>query len=213
MGGRRRVAALVAIGAAVAVLASACTPAQSNSAGPLDRAAEAKRATRELAAAQRQDFGCNNVVMSEEPRTTLAPEHLVLLRDAYAVAEPCWDKIVFTFEATGDDMPPGYDIEYCKPPFTDGPEGQFNVETLGDAFLCLTMKPAASYDTRVPGRPPQTYLGNLRLALDDMAHTEIVRHRMDGDGTVIWLIGLDTKRPFTVDGANNPPRVTVYIAR
>jgi hypothetical protein len=28
---------------------------------------------------------------------------------------------------------------------------------------------------------------------------------------VVWLIGLDTCRPFTVDAANHPPRVTIDI--
>jgi len=152
--------------------------------------------------------------MSEEDRKTAAPEHLVLLTDAYAVGEPCWDKIVFTFEPTGADMPPGYEVGYRKGPFTEGPEGQYNVETLGDAFLFITFTPAASTDTRDPSRPVQMYKGNLRLRLDEtIHHTEIVRKLIDGDGTVMWLIGLDTKRPFTVDAANRPPRVSVYIAR
>jgi hypothetical protein len=27
----------------------------------------------------------------------------------------------------------------------------------------------------------------------------------------VWLIGLDERRPFTVDAANHPPRVTVLV--
>jgi hypothetical protein len=199
--------------AVVALVAVGCTPTTSDRTTSLDRAAAAKRATRQLAAAQATDLGCSNVVVSEERRSTTSPEHLLLLTDAYAVAEPCWDKIVFTFQATGDDMPPGYEIEYRKPPFTEGANGQFPVETLGEAFLFITMSPASETDARDPGRPKQMYKGNLRLLLRDMHHTEIVRKLIDGDGTVMWLIGLDQKRPFTVDAANNPPRVTVYIAR
>lgn len=195
------------------VLAAGCSPTSTTGASAADRAARAREATRELEAAQRKDLGCKNVVMSEEDRKTSPPEHLVLLTDAYAVAEPCWDKIVFTFEPTGADMPPGYEVGYRKGPFTEGPEGQYNVETLGDAFLFITFTPAASVDNQVEGRPVQTYKGNLRLLLKDMHHTEIVRKLIDGDGTVMWLVGLDTKRPFTVDAANQPPRVSVYIAR
>jgi hypothetical protein len=44
-----------------------------------------------------------------------------------------------------------------------------------------------------------------------MHHTCIVRHMEDGLGTVNWLIGLDTRRPFTVDAYNNPPRVDVLV--
>ena len=212
--GRRRTRGTVAVLLAVAALVAAgCSPTTSNRAGSEDRAAQAREATRQLEAAQRKELGCKNVVMSEEDRTTSPPEHLVLLTDAYAVAEPCWDKIVFTFEPTGADMPPGYSVGYRKGPFTEGPEGQFTVETLGDAFLFVTFTPAAATDGTDPNRPLQTYKGNLRLLLKDMHHTEIVRKLIDGDGTVMWLIGLDEKRPFTVDGANQPPRVSIYIAR
>jgi hypothetical protein len=196
----------------VALLGAACSPVGSNQADGVERAEAAAEATRELEAAQRKDLGCDNVVMSEEKRVTTPPEHLVLLTDAYAVGEPCWDKLVFTFEPTGDDMPPGYEIEYQKGPFTEGENGQFPVETLGDAFLFLTLRPASQVD----GDGSQTYKGNLRLRLDeDIHHTEIVRilKQVDGDDAVRWLIGLDAKRPFTVDAANRPPRVTVYIAR
>lgn len=196
------------------LVGTACTGTTTGAEAPVevDRAQVAREATRELDAARRRDLGCANVVMSEGDRTTRPPEHLLRLTDAYAVAEPCWDKIVFTFESTGADMPPGYDIGYEKGPFTEGDAGQYTVETLGTAFLYVTFSPAASVK-ETGGRPQQTYLGNLRLTLRDMHHTEIVRKIIDGDGTVMWLIGLDVKRPFTVDAANNPPRVSVYIAR
>lgn len=208
---RGTVAALLAV---AALVAAGCSPTTSEGASAEDRAAEAREATRRLEAAQRKELGCKNVVMSEEDRSTAPPEHLVLLTDAYAVGEPCWDKIVFTFEPTGADMPPGYQVGYRKPPFTEGPEGQFTVETLGEAFLFVTFTPAASTDFSDESRPLQTYRGNLRLLLDgSIHHTEIVRKLIDGDGTVMWLIGLDEKRPFTVDAANQPPRVSIYIAR
>jgi len=194
------------------VVAAGCSPTRtSGQTTTSDRGAIAKEATRQLEQAQHQDLGCANVVMSEEKRVTAPPEHLVLLTDAYAVAEPCWDKIVFTFAPTGADMPPGYDIGYEKGPFTEGDAGQYTVETLGDAFLFIKLTPASQTD----GDGKQTYKGNLRLTLTDMHQTRIVRilKQIDGDDTVRWLIGLDTKRPFTVDAANNPPRVTVYIAR
>jgi hypothetical protein len=191
---------------------AACAPTTSRGADTVDRAAAARAATRALEAAQERDPGCANVVMSEETRATTGPEHLVQLTDAYAVAEPCWDKVVFTFESTGADMPPGYQVEYRKGPFTEGDAGQYTVETLGEAFLYVTLAPATSTEGGDP-EAPDTYPGNLRLRLDGMHHTEIVRKIIDGPGTQMWLIGLDVKRPFTVDAANSPPRVAIYIAR
>jgi hypothetical protein len=202
-----------ALGIVIVLVGAACSPPTGGDAADVDRAERARAATRALEQAQETDVSCANVVMSEKKRSTSQPEHLVLLEDARATAEPCWDKIEFSFQPTGDDMPPGYEIEYCEPPFTEGDHGQYTVETLGEAFLCVTFTPASSFEPSESGRGAQTYRGNLRLRLDGMHHTEIVRKKIDGLGTVMWLIGLDTRRPFTVDAVNHPPRVILYIAR
>lgn len=193
------------------VVIAACSPTVANETSGADRAKAAKEATKNLEAAENKDLGCGNVVTSRGHRATPAPEHLLLLVDAFAVPEDCWDKIVFTFQATGDDMPPGYDIEYREPPFTDPNGGQ--IATVGEAFLYLTFKPVSQYDDR-EGRHKQMYLGNLRLTLTDTHHTQLVSKLTDAeDGTQSWVIGLDSRRPFTVDAASDPPRVTVYIMR
>jgi len=198
----------------VGIAVSGCVPGATHSASSTSdaRAVAAKRATARLQAAERQQLGCAHVTMSDERRATPTPEYPVFLIDAVATAEPCWDKIVFTFQPTVTDTPPGYEIEYRKPPFVEGPDNA-PVDTLGTDFLWLTFKPASSTDASDPNHPLLTYRGNLRLRLADMNHTQLVRKIMDGDGTVSWLIGLDAKHPFTVDAANNPPRVIVYIAK
>ncbi|HEY6319191.1 MAG TPA: hypothetical protein VI462_15060 [Acidimicrobiia bacterium] len=64
-----------------------------------------------------------------------------------------------------------------------------------------------------------TYKGNLRLALPTMSHTLIVEYLNTlpqpspdpNQSQVVWLIGLDAKRPFTTDAANSPPRVSVLV--
>jgi hypothetical protein len=210
---RARLGALLA----VALLAgAACSPGRTAASGE-QRAADAKHATRELAEAAARDLGCGNIVTSRDKRVTAPPEHMVLLTDAYAVAEPCWDRVTFTFQPTGANAPPGYTIEYRDPPFVEGDEGQYTVETLGNAFLYITFAPATETDWS-SGRPRQSYPGNLRLTLVDMHYTEIVRKIMDHpDGTQSWLIGITEKRPFTVDAvadsANRVSRVSVYIMR
>jgi hypothetical protein len=198
----------------VAALALAsCTAgrgATDNAAAQKQSAQAAKQAAQALQRAKNRDPGCEFLVAREAKRSIPAPKDILFLTDAVAAPQPCYDKITFTFASTGADLPPGYDVEYQKGPFTEGAK-KSPVETLGTAFLVVTFKPAASTDGRDPAKPKQMYLGNLRLSLRNMHHTCIVRHLEDGLGTVNWLIGLDTKRPFTVDAYNNPPRVDVLI--
>jgi hypothetical protein len=191
---------------------AACT---ATGASDADRAKQRVQEARKASAAQarvqgNRDPGCQYIVTSQARRFTAPPKDLLLLSGAEAVSEPCWDRITFVFDPTGQDLPPGYEVEYRKPPFVEGPTGA-PVETLGDAFLFVTFTPASATDARDPGRPIQVYRGNLRLRLQDMHHAVIVRKLVDGDGTVMWLIGLDAKRPFTVDASNQPPRVSILV--
>jgi hypothetical protein len=199
------VAAVVLLGLVV----SACGPLGTRRVAP-ESGAAARRATRDLAQAESTDLGCKNVVMSEDKRTTAPPEYLEFLTDAVAFQEPCWDHLVFSFAAVVGQAPPGYEVEYRKPPFVEGPNNS-PVSTQGEAFLYVTFSPASQTDARDPSRPNQVYKGNLLLAMDAMHHVTMVRKLIDGDGTVMWLIGLDQKRPFTVDAVSDPPRVNLYI--
>jgi hypothetical protein len=203
-------AVVLALAAGLAL--ASCTVGRSgeNASSRTQSAKGAKRAAQALDRAKNRDPGCRFIVAREAKRSIPTPPDLVFLTDAVATAQPCYDKITFTFESTGADFPPGYEVEYRKPPFTEGADHS-PVETVGSAFLFVTFRPAQSFDRRDPNNPKQTYLGNLRLQLKDMHHTCIVRHLEDGDGTVMWVIGLDVKRPFTVDAYNNPPRVDVLV--
>jgi hypothetical protein len=197
----------------IALALASCTTGSGstdNAAAQKQSAQAAKQAAQALQRAQNRDAGCQFLVAREAKRSIPPPKDILFLTDAVATPQPCYDKITFTFTSTGADLPPGYEVEYKKPPFTEGPQNS-PVETVGSAFLVVTFKPAASTDGRDPANPKQTYLGNLRLSLRGTHHTCIVRHLADGLGTVNWLIGLDTKRPFTVDAYNNPPRVDVLI--
>jgi hypothetical protein len=211
---RARLGALLLL---IGLVTAACSPGVANQADGEQRAADAKQATRQLAEAEQQDLGCKNIVTSRDKRATKPPENMLLLVDAVAVAEPCWDKITFTFQPTGANVPPGYTIEYREPPFVEGDEGQYPVETLGNAFLYITFAPASQTDFN-SGRPVQTYKGLLKLRLEDMRYTELVRKIIDHpDGTQSWLIGLTEKRPFTVDGVAiskfGVSQVSVYILK
>ena len=177
----------------------------------VDQAKAAQRATKRQAKAK-ADAGCQYIVAHTEKRTTPAPEDLEFLIGATVTSEPCWDRITFVFEPTGAMVPPGYEVEYRDPStFVEANGGR--LPTLGDAFLHVTFTPAQSYDRR-NSRVIQKYLGNTLLLIpSDVRNIKIVAHRDDGDGTVQWFIGLDSKRPFTVDAASNPPRVSVLVMK
>ena len=89
------------------------------------------------------------------------------------------------------------------------------IDVPGQAHLVVTVAPAASTDVSAEGNP-STYAGNLSLEYGDHHHLVIVRELPDskdaaGQDAVKWVIGLDSVRPFRVDRASNPPRVTILI--
>ena len=74
----------------------------------------------------------------------------------------------------------------------------------------MTITPAASVDITQEDTP-RTYFGSLLLRYDDHHHLVLVRKFDDALGTVQWVIALDSKRPFLVDSAANPTRISIYI--
>ena len=198
---------------AVSCVLAACTPAGNSSSSAktqTESAKKAKQAAKALQRAKTRDPGCQYLVARTEKRTIAPPKDALFLTNAVATAQPCYDKITFTFQSTGADLPPGYTVEYQKGPFTDGPDKKPAI-TLGTATLVVTFQPVQSQDGRDPANVKHTYAGLQHLQLKSMHHTCIVNHLTDGNGTVIFLIGLDVKRPFTVDAYNNPPRVDVLV--
>lgn len=167
--------------------------------------------------------GCQHIVAAEGKRFRRPSKDLIYFIDAVAEPLACYDKVTFLFDP-GDfkDLPPGYVVEYRKPPFVEG----INTTTEGfkdaKAYLYIEFQPTATVDRRFAGSGRTTYRGNQRLALEGMRHTVIVEWLKDvedatpedvTDDKVIWVIGLDEKRPFTVDSANQPPRVSVIVMR
>ena len=132
-----------------------------------------------------------------------------LLTGAFAGGFGCLDQVTFLFQSLGNGTPPGYVVEYKDPPFTDG-DPPVDVGVDGEAFLAVSIAPAASFDFTKEDTP-RTYFGNLLLQYDDHHHLVLVRKFDDGLGSVQWVIALDGKRPFTVDSASDPTRITVYI--
>lgn len=202
---------------ACAVLGAACGGGSDDSA---NASAGSRTSGREDATA---GPGCEFIVAGDERRFTQPLESLEYLQNAVAEPNTCYDRITFVFDpGDGPDLPPGYSVEYREAPF--GLEG-IPTSTGGfkdaDAVLYVEFSPVSSESVRLADRRVEGYQGNLRLRLADMGHTVIVEwvDQLPEDMTpdditddkVVWLIGLDEKRPFTVDAANQPPRVSVLV--
>jgi hypothetical protein len=193
------------------------------SGGGDDESAPRRRAD---AAPQQADTGpgCEHIVASEGRRFRRPDKNLIYMVDAVTEPHVCYDKISFVFDP-GDspDMPPGYLVEYRKPPFVEG----VNTTTEGfdeaKAYLYVEMQPTSTVDLRFAGSGRRTYRGNLRLALDKAIQHTVIVEWLDQvedttpedptDDKIIWVIGLDEKRPFTVDSANQPPRINILVMR
>jgi hypothetical protein len=218
-GSRSRVALVLALALA---LVSACGGGASSDAKATAKKPSASR--RSVTTTTDPKASCKFIVAGTEKRTTPAPgDGVPYLLSATAAPTTCYDKVSFVFDP-GDSsgLPPGYTVEYRKKPF--GLPAGITTTAAGfkdaKAILYVEIKPASTEDDRNPKRPITTYLGNLRLQLKKMQHVTLVEWVQklpdltpedQTDQQVVWLIGLDEKRPFTVDFANQPPRVNVLI--
>jgi hypothetical protein len=123
---------------------------------------------------------------------------------------------------------PAYTVEYREQPFgllrPDGKAVPTSTSGFPDAnaVLYVEMSPAIAVST-YGARPELAYPGNLKLAFQGLRHVNIVewvKNLPEGEQTpvtpttiagveplpqrVVWLIGMDRKRPFTVDCAPGP---------
>lgn len=209
---------LVAALAALLAVGTAC-------AGGGDEESAAPRRDADDAATRADEGpGCEHIVAREDRRFRRPGQDLIYMVDAVAEPAVCYDKITFVFDpGDGPDMPPGYLVEYREPPFVEG----INTTTEGfdeaKAYLYVEMQPTSTVDLRFAGSGRRTYRGNLRLSLDKKIEHTVIVEWLDkvedttpenpADDRIIWVIGLDEKRPFTVDSANQPPRISVLVMK
>jgi hypothetical protein len=160
---------------------------------------------------------CPGFAGSTTALQSVGPTAPASLTDADAGADGCLDRVTFTLRSLGDGTPPGYVVGYQDPskdPFLDGDPPE-PISLPGDAFLVVKITPALSIDPFAEGQPA-TYTGNLALEYGDHHHLQIVRKLPDALNTVVWVIGLDSLRPFRVDRSEDPlapgsVRVSVLI--
>lgn len=120
--------------------------------------------------------------------------------------DQCTDDVRFNFASSDVNLPPRYVAEYQDGPFIDINQ-PVPAKPAGNAFLVIRFeKVQAEY----LGRP--TYRSRESITPSNMHHLKEVRHVAAPENAVLFVIGLDEQRPFSVDGAASPPHVIVRIA-
>ena len=120
----------------------------------------------------------------------------MLLRAVRVAGHGCTDRVVFEFgQRAGTNGTPGYRLEYRNGPFTEDASG-IPVTVDGSAFLVLRMEPASGADL-TGATPSPTYSGSRDIKPGDATHVRELKESGDFEDMMSWIVGLDTKRPFT----------------
>ena len=120
----------------------------------------------------------------------------VYLTDVSIEQQTCSDGVVFKFE---DAHASGYDVSYQPASTAKIEDASGNpVEVAGNAFLVVKLSPAMT--AKIEGdQVTKTYTGPKKLA--GAGPVEAVVKTGDFESVVTWVIGLDQKRPFSVDAS------------
>jgi len=133
----------------------------------------------------------------------------MLLTGMKADAEPCADRVAFTFEPADEEL--GYRVEYLPAAQAQTEDGSGkHLDIAGKAFLVVRFEPAATAD--LSGESLRvTYKGPRTLTPTGMKYVRQVTKIGDFEGILAWTIGLSEKRPFKVTSAGSPPHLTIEI--
>jgi hypothetical protein len=142
---------------------------------------------------------CQPLPIPTTPVTSPAAAGDVFLTNVQLIGDSCVDHVVFDFDGKGS-TPPGYSITYGTPPFTADASGA-PVPVAGNAFVVVKVHPGYGYDF-ASGK--QTYTGPKRVPVNSSNHVRAIVETGDYEGVLTWVIGLDAKRPFSVQATGTP---------
>jgi hypothetical protein len=137
---------------------------------------------------------CQPVPTPSGAKTSPGQSREVFLTDVQLAGDQCVDHVVFGVTSEHGD-PTGYEVAYAPPPFAKDGSGE-PVDVAGEAFIVVRLRPAYGFDF-VNNRP--TYAGPQRIPAPDSNHVTEIVQLGDFEGVVTWVIGLDSKRAFTVE--------------
>jgi hypothetical protein len=142
---------------------------------------------------------CATVPIPKTPVTSPAATNEVYLTNVQELGDRCVDHVVFDFTAPGSGPPP-YEITYGSPPFSEDGSGE-TIPVKGTAFVVVRLTPAYSrnFETNEP-----TYTGPKRITPTGAKHVREIVETGDFESVITWVIGLDTKRAFSVQATGAP---------
>ena len=142
---------------------------------------------------------CQPLPIPTTPVTSPVAADASLLTNVQLIGDSCVDHVVFDFDGKGS-TPPGYTITYGTPPFTADASGA-PVPVAGNAFVVVKVQPGYGYDF-ASGK--QTYNGPKSVPVSSSNHVRAIVETGDFEGVLTWVIGLDAKRPFSVQATGTP---------
>jgi len=203
-----RIAAV--LGCCAALLLSACGGSSSVSTSPTSAptssvpSTSAPGGTATTAELPTTSLPCQPIPIPATPVTSPATTTPSLLTKVSEQGDNCVDHVAFDFVPQGTGLP-GYTITYSDGPFTADGSGA-PVEVPGNAFVTVRISPGYGYDF-VNGKP--TYTGPKSITVTNANHVQSIVQTGDFEGVLNWVIGLDSKRPFSVEATATPRRQLV----
>ena len=142
---------------------------------------------------------CQPLPVPTTPVTSPTAAQPSLLTDVKELGDGCVDHVIFDFNGKGTD-PPGYSVTYGTPPFVGDASGA-PIAVAGNAFVVVKVKPGYGFDF-VTGK--QTYSGPKSVPVGHTNHVRAIVETGDFEGVLTWVIGLDSKRAFSVQATGTP---------
>lgn len=131
----------------------------------------------------------------------------VFLTNVSVEGEDCVERVVFEFKTS--EAGPGYEVSYKPADVAKTEDGSGNqLAIAGGSFLIVRIAPAMTAEIDGEDVNP-TYTGPREIVPQDTSFIREIEKTGDFEGIVTWAIGLDSKRPFTVDASQD--RLTVEI--
>jgi len=192
---------IVVLGCSAALLLGACGSGKSSASSgssttPSSGSASSTTTTVELPTTS---LPCQPVPVPKTPVKSPAAAGSVLLTAVKELGDGCVDHVIFDFAGKSTD-PPGYTVTYGTPPFPADASGA-PVPVAGSAFVVVRVAPGYGYDFETGTR---SYTGPKSVPVAHTNHVRAIVETGDFEGVLTWVIGLDSKRAFSVQATGTP---------